>query len=239
MRKRDIVKLIVIAFVWFLCFDASAQSLLGLSINYGDKLTFTPNYPSLLLQRRSLSPTLVYSKQRKFYSDFAVIFEGQAGIAGYQLVPILNDTLGPTGDRSPFADYGIFVSRLEIIAGKVFYIGKRELFVGLGGGISYYLVFPFSTMDVSVAYQSTDVSVFSSYVESSSSGVFSGFAKVCMKMPISNRIDVAFQYSMHCKSILEGEFEFYHTKTPASGTIKLFPQGISFILLYRLKKETG
>ena len=150
MWKKNIVKLLFIVSVWFACIDATAQSSIGLSFNYGDRLTFTPNYPGLLLKRNSFSPTLVYSKQKKFQSDFAVIFGGQVGIAGYQLIPVLRDTLGPSGDRSPFADYGIFVNRLEVTPGRVFHIGKRELFVGLGGGISYYLVFPFTTMGVSV-----------------------------------------------------------------------------------------
>lgn len=157
--------------------------------------------------------------------------------SGYQLIPVLRDTLGPFVDRTPFRDYGIFVGRVEVTPGKVFHIGKRELFVGIGGGISYYLVFPFTTMGISVTYQGAGVRVFSSYIEAPDSGIFSGFAKVYLKMPISNRLDLAFQYSRHWKSILEGEFEFYHTKTPAKGAIKLVPQGISLMLLYRLKKD--
>lgn len=94
-------------------------------------------------------------------------------------------------------------------------------------------------MGVGVTYQGAGVKVFSSYVESSSSGVFSGFAKAYMKMSMSNRLDLALQYSRHMKSILEGEFEFYHTKTPASGTIKLVPQGISLILFYRFKNGSN
>ena len=238
MRGKIIVKILFIVSVSSACMDTTAQSSIGLAINYGDRLTFTPNYPGLLLKRNSFSPTLVYSRQIKFHSDFSVIFSGQVGIAGYQLVPVLFDTLGLSGDRSPFVDYEIFVSRLELTPGKVFHIGKRELFVGLGGGISYYLVFPFTTMGVSVTYQGVGVNVFSSYVEAPSSGTLSGFAKVYMRLPISNRLDIAFQYSRHWKSILEGEFEFYHTKTPASGSIKLVPQGISLILFYRFKKRS-
>lgn len=216
--------------------NATAQSSIGLSINYGDRLTFTPNYPNLLLKRKSFTPTLVYSYQKSFHSDFSVILGGQAGIAGYQLIPVMSDTLGPSGDRSPFVDYGIFVSRLELTPGKIFHLGKRRFFVGIGGGISYYLVFPFTTMSVFVMYQGSVVKVFDSYIESSDAGVFSGFGKVYMKLTMSKRLDLAFQYSRHWKSILDGEFQFYHTKTPASGDIKLVPQGVSLILLYRLKK---
>lgn len=234
--KKTAIKLIFISFLWMAACNATAQSSIGLSINYGDRLTFTPNYPNLLLKRKSFTPTLVYSYQKSFHSDFSVILGGQAGIAGYQLIPVMSDTLGPSGDRSPFVDYGIFVSRLELTPGKIFHLGKRRFFVGIGGGISYYLVFPFTTMSVFVMYQGSVVKVFDSYIESSDAGVFSGFGKVYMKLTMSKRLDLAFQYSRHWKSILDGEFQFYHTKTPASGDIKLVPQGVSLILLYRLKK---
>ncbi len=235
--KNKIWEISVVVVLLLLCMESTAQSFLGLSINYGDKLTFTPNYPTLLSERRSLSPTLVYSLQKKFKSDFAVIFGGQAGITSYYLVPVIGDTISSSVDRYPFIDYGIFVSRIEVTSGKIFHIGKKELFVGLGVGISYYLVFPYTTMNVLIADQGTTYEVFSAYIESSESGVFAGFAKIYMQMNVSKRIDLAFQYSRHWKSILNGEFEFYHTKTPASGTIELVPQGISLMLLYRLKTK--
>ena len=239
--QKNIIKLISIILLWSGYIDTSAQSFLGLSINYGDRLTYTPDYPDLLLNPRSFSPTLVYSFQKKFNSDFTVIFGGQVGIAGYQLIALSGDTLSgsSSSDRYPFGDYGIFVGRLEVTPGKIFHVGKRELFVGLGGGISYYHGFPYTTMSVGVANQGASVDVFSSYVEFPSSGTIAGFAKVYMKIQVSNRFDIAFQYSSHWKSILNGEFEFYHTNTPASGSIKLVPKGVSLILLYRFKNRSN
>jgi hypothetical protein len=237
--RNKFVKSILVIFISIAGYDTLAQSFIGLSVNYGDKLMFTPNYPDLLLQRRSFTPTLVYAYQKKFQSDFSLIIGGQAGIAGYQLIPVLRDTLDssvPSGDRTPFVDYGIFVSRLELTPGKTFQIGKRELFVGIGGGISYYRVFPFTTMSISIRHQGTRVRVFDSYIESPEAGVFAGFGKVYMQTELSKRLDIAFQYSMHWRSILNGEFEFYHTRTPAAGSIKLIPQGVSLMLLYRLQK---
>jgi hypothetical protein len=213
-------------------FDTHAQSFLGLSVNYGDGLTFTPNYPELLLNRKSFSPTLVYSYQKRAPSNFSVILGGQAGIAGYQLIPVVSDPMSQSKERYPFIDYGIFVSRLEVTPGKVFLVGKRELFIGFGVGISYYLLFPFTTM--SVVGGSGD-ELFSAYIEAPDAGTFAGFAKVYAKVSLSQRLDLAFQYSKHWQSILHGEFEFYDTNPPAAGSIKLIPQGISLILLYRLK----
>lgn len=214
-------------------FDTNAQSFLGLSVNYGDKLTFTPNYPDLLLNRRSFSPTLVYSYQKKNPSGFSMIFGGQAGIAGYQLIPELSDPISQSTERYPFIDYGIFVSRIEVTPGKIFLVGKRELFIGLGGGISYYILFPYTTMSV---VGSSGDELFSAYIEAPDAGTFAGFAKVYTKISLSQRLDLAFQYSRHWQSILHGEFEFYNTNPPAAGSIKLIPQGISLVLLYRLKK---
>jgi hypothetical protein len=216
--------------------DANAQSFLGLSVNYGDELTFTPYYSDLLLKRKSFSPTLVYSYQKKFPSHFSVIVGGQAGIAGYQLIPLLSDPMSQSKERFPFVDYGIFVSRLEATPGKVFHIGKKEMFIGLGGGISYYLLFPFTTMSVFGEYQGSFQELFSAYIEAPDAGTFSGFAKAYVKVSISNRLDLAFQYSQHFQPILHGEFEFYQTSTPTAGSIKLIPRGVSLILLYRLRK---
>lgn len=238
MKSQNTITLFIILF-FSLNLDSTAQSSIGLSINYGDRLTFTPNYPNLLLKRKSFTPTLVYSYQKNFQSGFSVILGGQTGIAGYQLIPELGDTLSRIVDRYPFVDYGIFVSRLEITPGKVFRIGKRQLFVGAGVGISYYLLFPFTTMGAYVTYQGGGAKIFDSYIESSESGVFSGFGKIYMKVTMSKRLDLALQYSRHWKSILDGEFQFYHTKTPASGDIKLVPQGVSLILLYGLKKDSN
>lgn len=142
MWKKNIVKLLLfIVFVWVPCIDTTAQSFLGLSINYGDKLRFTPNYPGLLLKRNSFSPTLVYSNQKKFQSDFAVIFGGQVGVAGYQLIPVLRDTLGPSGDHSPFVDYGIFVSRLELHPVRCFILEKENCLSDLAVELAIILYF--------------------------------------------------------------------------------------------------
>ena len=140
--RKNITRIVFIVSVLLACIDAAGQSSIGLSFNYGDKLNFTPNYPGLLLKRNSFSPTLVYSMQRKFHSDFSVIFGGQVGIAGYQLVPVSRDTLGPSGDRSPFADYGIFVGRLELTPGKIFQIGKRECLSDLEGELAITMFSP-------------------------------------------------------------------------------------------------
>jgi hypothetical protein len=155
---------------------------------------------------------------------------GQAGIAGYQLIPVLN------GEQYPFVDYGIFVSRLEATPGKVFHVGKRTVFLGLGGGISYYLLFPFTTMSVFGEYQGSFVELFSAYVEAPAAGTFSPFFKIYSKISISNRFDLALQYSQHSEPILQGEFEFYNTGTSTAGSLKLIPRGVSLILLYHLRK---
>jgi hypothetical protein len=234
---KGTIKFLLLGLGLLVCNYSTAQRFLGLSINYGDKLTFTPEYPSMFLERRSFSPTIVYSRQANFRSDFSLIYGAQVGVAGYQLVPQYDDTLSTGGiDRYPFSYYGIFVSRLELTPGKVFQIREKELFVGIGGGVSYYFfLFPYMSMGASLAYQGGSVDTFSANIESPESGVFAAFAKLYAKINLSPRFDIAFQYSRHLKSILTGEFEFYHTETPASGTIKLVPQGISLMLLYRLR----
>lgn len=239
INKNYLLSILICLIKSIICVDSTAQSFIGLSVNYGDGLTFTPYYPDLLLKRKSFTPTLVYSYQKQFASDFSIIIGGQIGIAGYQLIPVLRDTLGLSGVRTPFVDYGIFVSRLELTPGKVFHIGKKELFFGLGGGVSYYLLFPFTIMSVFSEYQGSLVQLFSAYIEAPDAGTFTWFVKVYAKTSVSNRLDLAFQYSLHWQPILHGEFEFYHTNSLAGGSIKLIPQGVSIMLLYRLKKEAA
>jgi hypothetical protein len=214
--------------------DSAAQSFLGLSINYGDRLNFT-NSPSLLLKRRSFSPTLVYSEEKKLSSNLSVIFGGQLGVAAYQLVPIFDDSFGSAhnGERYPFVDYGILVGRLESTIGHVFRFRKKDIFVGLGGGASYYRGFEFTTMSVSV----DGIQAFSSFVEFPYSGSINGFAKIYIKTRVSSRLDLAFQYSTHWRSILNGEFEFDNTKVPSAGSIRLVPRGVSLMILYRLGRR--
>lgn len=224
--------LIFIVFILSVSFEANAQHSLGISINYGDRLTFTPNYPGLFLKRNSISPNLAYSFQRKFRSDFSIFFSGQVGIAAYQLIPVVHDTLGSAGSRFPFVDYGIFVSKIDVTSGKTFNIGKRELFVGLGGGISYYLVFPYAEMYAFMYTQRGMVKVFYSYVEAPSSGTIAGFAKLYMRIPVSRRLGLVFQYSRQWKPILKGGYEFFNTNAQVLGTIKLVPKGISLMLFY-------
>lgn len=235
--KDTYLKVLPIAIILLGSLNIYSQSSIGLSVNYGDNLDFSPNYPTLLLKRRSFSPTLVYTYEKEIRSGFSLMIGGQAGIAGYQLVPVLRDTLGPSGDRSPFVDYGIFLGRVELTPGKRFHFRDKEIFIGIGGGVSYYRVYPLTTMSIFVMYQDSPVKVFDAYIESPDEGVFSGFGKVYVQSKLTKRLDVAVQYSRHLGSILEGEFEFYHTRTPASGTIKLTPQAFSIMLLYRLNKR--
>ena len=216
---------------------AYGQGFIGISVNYGDALTFTPRYADLLLERKSVSPTLVYTYQKIFASNFTVVAGGQAGVAGYQLVPELYHSTSQTKERYPFVDYGIFVSRVEATPGWVFSLGRQQLFVGVGGGLSYYLAFPYTTMSVFGEDQGAFVELFSAYAEAPDAGTVSGFAKVYVKIAISHRWEAALQYAQHFKPILRGQFEFAPMSTPVTGSLELTPKGLSLILLYRLKKE--
>src|SRR5205085_8454977 len=103
-------------------------------------------------------------------------------------------------DKRTIADYGILVGRLEFAAGKVFHVSKKQLFVGIGGGYSYYFFLsPSTAVSVLVWNQSgTGISqVFSAHIESPESGVFNPFAKVYAKINLAPRLDLAFQYSQH------------------------------------------
>jgi hypothetical protein len=212
--------------------QAVAQNSLGLSINYGDNLKFSPEFSSKLLNRKSLAPTLVFTNQQNFHSDFAALFSFEAGITGYHLVPVIDR------ERYPFVDYGILVTKAEVVPGKIFKVKGQNIFVGLGGGVSYHFLFsPFTTMDVFAYNNGSSGGVFSALIEGSNNGTLTTFAKLRFRLQLSERYDIGFQYYRHFQSILTGQFEFYEASATSSGSIKLYPQGFSVIISCRLKSS--
>lgn len=230
------VTLLFILLCWLLSSTSIAQGFLGLSINYGDRLTLTPD-TDLILNRRSFSPTLTYTYQWITPSKFCVLAGVQSGVMGYQLTPELSYPPGSEKERFPLGDYENFVGRLEVALGKVVSLGEKELIIGGGGGASYYWVFPSTSMGVHVQYQGSSVQVFSAQIDAPVEGTFAGFAKVYAKVSLSKRLDLALQYSRHWRSVLYGRFAFRNLPAPVSGTITLVPQGVSFVLICRLKSN--
>lgn len=217
----------------FLCASqAVAQNSLGLSINYGDNLKFSPEFSSKLLNRKSLAPTLVFTNQQNFHSDFAALFSFEAGITGYHLVPVIDR------ERYPFVDYGILVTKAEVVPGKFFTIKDTKVFLGLGGGLSYHFLFsPLTGMSVIGASNGSAQTVFSAVIEAPGNGTFTTFAKLRIRVQLSERYDIGLQYYRHFQSVLTGQFEFYEGTSTSSGSIKLHPQGLSVIISYRLKSS--
>lgn len=210
---------------------------IGLSVHYGDRMTIRPELPGSFRPRRSVSPTVSYVLQQSLGKTFSLWLGAQAGVAGYQLVPVLRDTLGPNGGPSPFVEYGIFVARGEVLPGKMFQLRNKTIFLGLGGGFSYYYVFfPYTTMDVWVAHQGTAIHVFSAEAEAPDSGTLSGFVKATVRVTTGKRWSVALSYSHHLQSMLSGNFTIYRTPMSVAGTFRLVPSGFSISLLYQLTK---
>lgn len=238
MHRKVVKALFAISAILGVSTDIAAQSFLGLSANYGDKLAFSPDY-SGLLKRSSPSVTLVFTQQKRMINNLSLMFGGQAGFAGYQIAVKVPDTLGYANEKNGFGDFGIVTGKFEVTPGLTFMIKNRDLFVGIGGGISYYkVIYETATYGVGVVSNGNLYKTFFADVEAPRSGTLLGFVKLYVKRPVSDRLQLAVQYSTHFKSILAGDFQFYHTKTPASGTISLIPRGISLQILYRLRKKT-
>lgn len=220
--------------------QGTAQHSIGLSVHYGDRVTIRPEIPGSFRQRRSISPTVSYVFQQPLGKTLSLWLGAQAGVAGYQLVPVLRDTLGPNGGASPFVEYGIFVARGEMLPGKTFQLKHKTIFLGLGGGFSYYYVFfPYTTMDVWVASQGTAIHVFSAEAEAPESGTLSGFLKATARVTTGKRWSVALSYSHHVQSMLSGNFTIYQTPTSVAGTFRLVPSGFTLAILYQLRTTKG
>jgi len=216
-----------------------AQGSLGFSINYGDRIVLTPDYPDFLNNSKYLTPTLVYAYQLKFASGFSTVFEAQAGATAYQIMPIPHDTISANNPLGPFILFRetLFVSRVGITPGKTFRLGKNELFIGMGGGVSYYLGTSSNSVSIFKFDQGIKYKIFSAVSHAPEHGTFAGFAEAQVRLTFTNRITMSFQYLRHFRSIMEGEFAFYNTQVPASGTFKFVPQGVSFQMLYQLRQS--
>jgi hypothetical protein len=235
--SKPLFLLVVVAGLLISSNDCNGQSWVGLSINYGDRLTFEPYYSNKLPKRSSFSPTIVFGHQLKISSHFSTILGGQLGIAGYQLKVNTNDPVSG-GDSYRFGDYGIVLARVEATPGIEIPFEHRYFFIGIGGGVSYYYtVYQQATYQVAEIKQGIEYQTFYAEMNAPRSGVVRPFAKVYVKAPVSNRFAVALQYSSHWKSFIDGTFNINDSGSSLYGKMNLVPRGFSLQLLYKINRS--
>jgi hypothetical protein len=234
MKSFPVFILISVSLVNTICL---AQTSIGLSINNGDRVTFTPNYSNLFWRKSFLTPTLVFAHQIRSTSGFSLVFEAQAGLTQYYVAPISQDTINfnPLGPSLLMLEM-LFVSRIGTTPGITFKLGEKDLFIGLGGGLSYHVGEWSDGLNIFKIDNGVKYKVFSAVTDAPKQGALSAYANAQVRLTLTERITFSFQYLRNFRSVFSGDFSFYHSPEPASGTYKFIPKGVSFQFLYQLRK---
>jgi hypothetical protein len=234
MKSFPVFILISVSLVNTICL---AQSSIGLSINNGDRVIFTPSYSNLFWRKSFLTPTIVFAHQIRSNSGFSIVFEAQAGLTQYYVAPIAHDTIdfNPSGPSLLMTEM-LFVSRIGATPGVTIKSGEKDLFIGLGGGLSYHVGEWSDELNIFKIDNGVRYKVFSAVTAVPKHGALGAYANAQVRVALSERITFSFQYIRTFRSVFSGDFSFYHTPEPASGTYKFVPKGVSFQFLYQLRK---
>jgi len=215
-----------------------AQTLVGVSLNLGNKLTYSPNSDGLD-SPIMLAGGILVNYRMNLINNWVILYGANVGIIGYSIRVHAIDTLRPQPDRGStfsFPDYSTFYGGLALSIGKNIYLGQRELLIGLGGGVSY--TYSGYSTEYSVSTHFPDGSVTEQfYATTAPRNRITSFAKVLMQFPINKLVTLGVEYSKHFSSILDGRYAFYHTKQPSSGDISLYQSEVSLVCLFKLLRK--
>lgn len=221
-----------------LSLKAEAQTFIGISANVGNRVRYTPASGGLK-RPVSLSGSLVVNVRKELKNNWILIGGANAGIIGYTIKVRDIDTLNTASgfsDSYPFYQYDTFYGSLNAVIARNLSLGKRKLLFGLGGGAGYAYSGWYTTYGVTASFANgTDTEQF--YAWTSPKNGVTAFAKAVTQFPVNRFITLGLEYSRHFSSILEGEYEFYHTKTPSAGKISLYQSELSLVCLVRVSRQ--
>jgi hypothetical protein len=233
-RKRVIVALLMGLFIVSVKVDA--QTFIGLSVNVGNSLSFSPSTPGLK-EVPSVSGSIMLLIKQPLRNRWSIRYGINAGILGYLLKVKNIDTLS-IPDTSPFGEYSTVYGKLSVAVGKSVQIKKREVNFSLGGGATgYYSLF--NEMSYGMHQVMSTGYMTATFYASMSCPTTNivAFAKASVLLSLNKRFDVGLEYSYSFDTIADGNYVFYHTSTPSEGGITLRPQELSAIILVRISKH--
>jgi len=226
-------KIMILGFALIFSLQADAQLHIGLSANIGNWLSYTPDSPGLRTPA-NISGSLVLALEQKLKNDWFIQYEADLGVLGYYIQIDRLDTLyDPHYDETTvFGNYYSLYGNFGILAGKEMSIGKKTLMISVGGGASFY--FPENDFGCGIGTSIDDdsgtipdyIQVFRAETTIPATSA-QPFVKVLAQIKLNSKASVGLGYTHHFKSILEGEYEFYNTETPSSGTISLYPRELN------------
>ncbi len=238
LSMKIIVNSILFLLLSVTCLPVLGQTYFGISATLGNRLSFSP--PSIGLRRPlSLSGNITVRVQEKTRNNWIAQYGADFGVLGYNLKTVYIDTIRTDTMPPDFElEYSTVYGNLHLLVGKVFIIGEQELLAGVGGGITRYYSF-FETVNNSSSFKFPDSPTEYKLFSSSMNGPVnktSAYMKVAVQLRLSKFISIGLEYSNHFKPVINGIYEFYHTKTPTTGKIALYQKEFSVVFLVNISK---
>jgi len=197
--------LILFSLGFLLCRQTEAQTYVGLSLNLGNQMRYSPDSPGLKTPASS-SGNILLNIQERLTNGLAVQYGAGLGILGYNLKVVAIDSI-LTGEKSVFPEYATFYGNLHLLLGKEFLINQKRLLFSLGGGGSYYYsAYPTTTYDVDVIVDGGFKKTFHAEVFFPENQ-FLAFAKIATQLDLTGSLSIGLEYVHHLKSLLSGSYE--------------------------------
>jgi hypothetical protein len=214
---------------------AEAQTYAGISANLGNRLSYSPNATGFD-RPVSISGSVELRVQEDLGEHWALQYGFGLGVLAYTLKIMGIDTLLGYGP-SAFGEASTFYGNFHLSAGRWFRVKQKKIMLGVGGGVSYFYSFiPQTNYGITVAYPDHhSEKLFNGVIISPVNDLLFYF-QASAQLRLNHRFTVGLEYRQHFGSVLEGEYEFYHTRQPVAGTISLYPKELSVILLVRISK---
>ncbi|MCB0504259.1 MAG: hypothetical protein KDC58_02040 [Cyclobacteriaceae bacterium] len=218
-------------------FTANAQKYLGLSANFGNRLSFSPTSEGLK-RPVAVSGNLFFLSQENFGNNWVAQTSVRLGVLGYQLRIVPYDTLSNINDAVSFFDYSTLYGGVDVQVGKQIPIKEKVLTIAGGvGGTYYYSAFGSSSIGVSaVLNNGSSVDLFKAEIDGEYKGLV-GFATLSTTLQLTQSLVLGLGYSYHFNPIPIGNYEFYHTQTPSSGDISLNQNELSATIMFKVSKD--
>ena len=122
----SIAKSLLCSLTLFIWFGTNAQTYLGLSANFGNRMRYAPVSEGLK-RPFGISGSFVLNIHQELKNGWGIQYGAGAGILGYNLKIISIDTLYSERDISAFLEYATFYGNVSLLARKEISIGEKKL----------------------------------------------------------------------------------------------------------------
>jgi hypothetical protein len=221
----------------------NAQTYIGISADVGNQLNHHAITGETYFKRpASISGSINFLRQESMRNNWLLRYGMVAGVLGYNIKVLLQDTLNQMGTSDPFVflDYTNLYLTVPFVIGKEFNLKNRNVRLLLGGGGTYYVnLFPGGvTGSISVVDDNSDQVLFDYEMLPAGSKLYA-FAEISIQTELSRRLSIGLLYRHHFKAALEGTYNFYHSTSPSNGNLSVQQRALSVLCLARIGKRSS